>query len=152
MVSNIKNFLPVDLVGAAWMSGTLWHVENLLRFGWRPLCPSRPRKLASKGNFQEWPRKIHEIDQNIHKWSLNCQEAALNRRDSTALAQARVVDEATSTTTAQSQKLWRSCLALLALPSQARQSKQNGLCCHGAVQSCQFQNRIYCFGGVLGCW
>ena len=69
MVSNIKKKLPVDLVGAAWMSGTLWHVGNLLRFGWQPLCPSRPRKLASKGTFKnsrERSAKLIETFKNNH--------------------------------------------------------------------------------------
>ena len=103
-VSNIKNFLPGDPVGVARMSETLWDVENLLRLGWTSSAASRPRKLASKCDFQEWPRKIHEIVQNIHKCSPNCQEAALNRRDLTALAQARRVHKATSTKTAQYHK------------------------------------------------
>ena len=92
VVSHIKNFLPGDRVGVARMSETLWDVENLLRLGWTSSAASRPRKSASKCDFQEWPRKIHEFVQNIHKYSPNCQEAALNRRDVTALAQARVVD------------------------------------------------------------
>ena len=73
------------------MSETLWDVENLLRLGGTSSAASRPRKSASKCNFQEWPRKIHEFVQNICKFSLNCQEAALNWRVSTALAQARQV-------------------------------------------------------------
>ena len=89
-VSHIKNFLPGDPVGVAGMSETLWDVENLLRLGWTSSAASRLRKLASKCDFQEWPRKIHKIVQNICKFSLNCQEAALKRRGSTALAQARV--------------------------------------------------------------
>ena len=92
MVSHIKNFLPGDRVGVARMSETLWDVENLLRLGWTFPVASRLRKLASKSNFQEWPRKIHKIVQNFHKCSPNCQEAALNRKASTALAKARVVD------------------------------------------------------------
>ena len=91
-VSHIKNFLPGDPVGVARMSETLWDVENLLRLGWTSSVASRPRKSASKCDFQEWPRKIHEFVQNIHKYSPNCQEAPLNRRDATALTQARVVD------------------------------------------------------------
>ena len=73
------------------MSETLLDVENLLRLGWTSSAASRLRKLASKCDFQEWPRKIHKIVQNICKFSLNCQEAALNWRVSTALAQARQV-------------------------------------------------------------
>ena len=73
------------------MSETLWDVENLLRLGWTSSAASRPRKSASKCDFQEWPRKIHEFVQNICKFSLNCQEAALNWKVSTALAQARQV-------------------------------------------------------------
>ena len=69
IVSDIKNFLPGDPVGVARMSETLWGVENLLRLGWTSSPASRPRKLASKCDFQEWPRKIHEIVQNIHKCS-----------------------------------------------------------------------------------
>ena len=92
IVSHIKNFLPGDRVGVARMSETLWDVENLLRLGWTSSAASRPRKSASKCDFQEWPRKIHEFVQNIHKYSPNCQEAPLNRRDATALTQARVVD------------------------------------------------------------
>ena len=92
IVSIIKKFLPGDWVGVARMSETLWDVENLLRLGWTSSAASRPRKSASKCDFQEWPRKIHEFVQNIHKYSPNCQEAALNRRDATALTQARVVD------------------------------------------------------------
>ena len=91
-VSHIKNFLPGDPVGVAGMSETLWDVENLLRLGRTSSVASRLRKSASKSNFREWPRKIHKIVQNFHKCSPNCQEAALNRRDVTALAQARVVD------------------------------------------------------------
>ena len=87
-VSNIKNFLPGDPVGVARMSETLWDVEET---GWASSAASRLRKLASKCDFQEWPRKIHKIVQNICKFSLNCQEAALNWRVSTALAQARQV-------------------------------------------------------------
>ena len=93
-------------------------------------------------------RKIHRIVEIFHKCSPNCQEAALCKRDSTALEQAQAI----STTTAQAQRLWRSCLALLALPSQARQSKPNWLCCRRAVQGCQFQTKIYCFSGVLCSW
>ena len=92
IVSHIKNFLPGDRVGVARMSETLLDVENLLRLGWTSSAASRLRKLASKCDFQEWPRKIHEFVQNIHKYSPNCQEAALNRKASTALAKARVVD------------------------------------------------------------
>ena len=92
VVSHIKNFLPGDRVGVARMSETLWDVENLLRLGWTSSAASRLRKLASKCNFQEWPQKIHEIVQNFHKCSPNCQEAALNRKSLTALAKARVVD------------------------------------------------------------
>ena len=92
IVSDIKTFLPEDRVRVARMSETLWDVENLLRLGWTSSAASRLRKLASKCDFQEWPRKIHKIVQNIRKCSPNCQEAALNRRDVTALAQARVVD------------------------------------------------------------
>ena len=91
-VSHIKNFLPGDPVRVARMSETLLDVENLLRLGWTSSAASRLRKLASKCDFQEWPRKIHKIVQSIHKYSPNCQEAALNRRDVTALAEARVVD------------------------------------------------------------
>ena len=92
VVSHIKNFLPGDPVGVAGMSETLWDVENLLRLGWTSSVASRLRKSASKSNFREWPRKIHKIVQNFHKCSPNCQEAALNREDATALTQARVVD------------------------------------------------------------
>ena len=60
-VSHIKNFLPGDPVGVARMSETLWDVVNLLRLGWTSSAASRLRKLASKCNFQEWPRKIQEI-------------------------------------------------------------------------------------------
>ena len=91
-VSHVKNFLPGDPVRVARMSETLWDVENLLRLGWTSSVASRLRKSASKSNFREWPRKIHKIVQNFHKCSPNCQEAALNRKASTALAKARVVD------------------------------------------------------------
>ena len=92
IVSHIKNFLPGDRVGVARMSETLWDVENLLRLGWMSSAASRPRKSALKCDFQEWPRKIHKIVQNFHKCSPNCQEAVLNRKASTALTKARVVD------------------------------------------------------------
>ena len=67
VVSNIKNLIPGDPVGVARMSETLWDVENLLRLGLSSSARPRLRKLASMWNFQERPRKIHEIDQNIHK-------------------------------------------------------------------------------------
>ena len=92
IVSDIKNFLLGDLVGVARMSETLGDVENLLRLDWTSSAASKLRKSASKCNFQDWLRKIREIDLKIHKCSPNCQEAALNMRALTALAQARVVD------------------------------------------------------------